>query len=160
LLEERRAIVGVCGLGYVGLPLSVAIAEAGFNAIGFDIDARKIAQLESGVSYIGAVSSERLGKLQRRCMFRSTTDSSVLASCDVIVVCVPTPLTAQREPDLRILLDCAKAIAANLRRGQLVVIESTTYPGTTNGVIKPILEGTGLRSGEECRTLRSSARRC
>jgi UDP-N-acetyl-D-glucosamine dehydrogenase len=149
LLDERKAVVGVCGLGYVGLPLAVAIAEAGFNALGFDIDERKIAQLEAGVSYVGAVKGAQLEQLKERHLFRATSDSAAIGSCDVVIMCVPTPLTPQREPDLSILIGCAKTVAANLRAGQLVILESTTYPGTTNGVFRPILERTGLRSGQD-----------
>jgi len=148
-IAERTAIVGVCGLGYVGLPLAATIARAGFPVIGFDIDAAKVAMLNAGGSYIGAVPEEEMARLVTAGTFRATGDFAGLATCDVIVICVPTPLTRHREPDLSFVENTAAVIAAHLRAGQLVVLESTTYPGTTNGVVRPILEAVGLRSGRD-----------
>lgn len=146
-LNERRAIVGIIGLGYVGLPLAAACAKGGFATIGFDVDPTKIDRLNDAQSYIDAVSSSELATHLNAKRFHATTDFSELAQCDVIVICVPTPLTRHREPDLRYVTITAETIAQHLRRGQLVVLESTTFPGTTEEVVKPILEAGGLKSG-------------
>ena len=148
-LSDRSAIAGVCGLGYVGLPLATAIAEAGFSTLGFDVDPEKIGQIARGSSYIGAVPPERLAKLVAAGRLRATSDFDELASCDVIAVCVPTPLTRHREPDLSFVENTAAEIVRRLRPGQLIVLESTTYPGTTDGVLKPLLERGGLISGQD-----------
>ncbi len=145
-ISTRAAQVGVIGLGYVGLPLAVAIARAGFPVSGFDIEAQKVESLNNGQSYIEAVTSEALAGQVANGRFRATADFAELAVCDVIVICVPTPLTKHREPDLSFVENTASTIARHLRPGQLIVLESTTYPGTTDDVIKPILEQTGLRS--------------
>lgn len=134
------------GLGYVGLPLAVAVARAGFSVSGFDIEAHKIESLNNGQSYIEAVTSTALAGQVASGRFRATADFTELAVCDVIIICVPTPLTKNREPDLSFVRNTAVSIAKHLRPGQLVVLESTTYPGTTDDVIRPILEETGLRS--------------
>jgi UDP-N-acetyl-D-glucosamine dehydrogenase len=145
----RSATVGVIGLGYVGLPLATAIARAGFPTIGFDIDVEKIHQLNSGTSYIDTVNSEHLSELVGKSRFRATSEFNQLKSCDVIIICVPTPLTRYREPDLSFIQNTARVIARHLRAGQLVVLESTTFPGTTSEVVKPILEDTGLKAGSD-----------
>ena len=145
-ISTRAAQVGVIGLGYVGLPLAVAIARAGFPVSGFDIEARKVESLNSGQSYIEAVTSTALAGHVTSGRFRATADFAELAVCDVIIICVPTPLTKHREPDLSFVRNTAGTIARHLRPGQLIVLESTTYPGTTDDVIKPILEETGLQS--------------
>lgn len=146
-IASRNAIVGVCGLGYVGLPLASAAAYAGFHTIGFDTDANKISLLNAGQSYIDAVASDVLRNYVERGQFRATVDFALLGDCDIIVICVPTPLTRHREPDMSYVAATGHTIAATLRRGQLVVLESTSYPGTTSGLLKPILEKTGLKSG-------------
>ncbi|MER9776530.1 nucleotide sugar dehydrogenase [Mesorhizobium sp. M0220] len=146
-LADRQAVAGVIGLGYVGLPLSAACARAGFQTVGFDVDSSKVEQLNGGYSYIDAVTSDDLRRYREGERFRATTDFSELARCDVIVICVPTPLTRHREPDLKYVTTTAETIAAHLRPGHLIVLESTTFPGTTEQVIKPILEQQGLRSG-------------
>jgi UDP-N-acetyl-D-glucosamine dehydrogenase len=149
-ISARTAHVGVIGLGYVGLPLAIAIARSGFPVTGFDIDPAKIVTLGDGRSYIEAVSDDALGREAAAGRFRSTTDFSMLAQCDVIVICVPTPLTKHRDPDLSFVEMTSRSIAATLRPGQLVVLESTTYPGTTDGVVRTILEEeTGLKSGTD-----------
>jgi UDP-N-acetyl-D-glucosamine dehydrogenase len=148
-LLARTAKVGVVGLGYVGLPLAVACGRAGLATVGFDIDPEKPARLNSGHSYIGAVKSEELSRLVASDKFRATDDFTALRHCDVIVICVPTPLSRQREPDLSFVEATARSVAAHLRPGQLVALESTSYPGTTREVVKPILEATGLRSGRD-----------
>lgn len=149
-LDARTATVGVIGLGYVGLPLAAAAAgRGGLKTIGFDVDAEKTAQLNTGESYIAATPSEKLSALVKGKKFRATTDFSELAACDVIVICVPTPLTRYREPDLSFIEITSKAIAERLRPGQLVVLESTSFPGTTREVVKPVLEKTGLVCGRD-----------
>jgi len=149
LIAERSACVGVVGLGYVGLPLAAATARAGFKTIGFDIDPEKPPRLNRGQSYIDAVTDAELGKLIAEQRFTATDDFSRLADCDVIAICVPTPLTRQREPDLSYVEATVRNIALTLRAGQLIVLESTTYPGATREVVKPLLEQSGLRSGAD-----------
>jgi len=148
-LTRREAVVGVIGLGYVGLPLAAACARGGFRTVGFDVDMGKVAALAEGRSYIDAVRSEELAGFVAAGRFSATADFARLGACDVIVICVPTPLTRHREPDLKYVTGTAETIAAHLRRGQLVVLESTTFPGTTDGVVKPILEQGGLASGTD-----------
>ncbi|RTL93802.1 MAG: nucleotide sugar dehydrogenase, partial [Hyphomicrobiales bacterium] len=148
-LESRTATIGVIGLGYVGLPLAAVAARAGFRVIGFDIDNSKVERLKAGRSYIGAVTDEALQDISASGSFRATSDFAILEECDVISICVPTPLTKQREPDLSFVEGTTRAIAAHLRKDQLVVLESTTYPGTTDEVMKPILEATGHKSGRD-----------
>ncbi len=148
-LAERSAVIGVVGLGYVGLPLAAAAAKAGFPTRGFDIDTAKIGLIEAGQSYIDAVPSDELAEHVDAGRFEATDDFGRLQECDVIAIAVPTPLSRQREPDLRFVVSTAEAIAACLRPGQLVVLESTTWPGTTEEVIKPILERDGFISGRD-----------
>lgn len=148
-LSDRSAAIGVIGLGYVGLPLAAACARAGFSVVGFDIDEAKTDALNSGASYIDAVTSEELAEHVAGKRFEATSDFAQLSRCDVIVICVPTPLSKQREPDLSYVSRTADHIAARLKPGQLIVLESTTYPGTTLEVLKPVLEAGGLRSGED-----------
>lgn len=148
-IETRNARAGVIGLGYVGLPLAIAIARCGFAVTGFDIDPNKIVSLDARRSYIDAVASDDLAAEIDGQRFSATTDFSKLAACDVIVICVPTPLTRHRDPDLSFVEATSRSIAEHLRAGQLVVLESTTYPGTTDDVVKVILEKTGLKSGRD-----------
>lgn len=149
-INGRTARVGVIGLGYVGLPLAMTVARAGFPVTGFDIDPEKITMIEAGRSYIEAVPQAVLQSQTGAGRFVATTDFAALSNCDVIVICVPTPLTKHRDPDLSFVMKTTEAIAANLRAGQLIVLESTTYPGTTDGVVRPILEErTGLKSGRD-----------
>jgi UDP-N-acetyl-D-glucosamine dehydrogenase len=156
LFESRRAVVGVLGLGYVGLPLAATIAEAGFPSVGFDLRQDKIALLRQRRSYIRHVASERLEPIVRDAIpapgdsgFFPSADHNDLARCDGILICVPTPLTENREPDLSYVISTAETVAAHLRPGQLVVLESTTYPGTTDEVVRPILERGGLRVAKD-----------
>ena len=135
---------GVGGPAYVGLPLSMGFADAGIRVLGFDIDAAKIAAIHAGESYIGGVSSSRLASAVEAGTLAATDDFSRLGEVDVAIVCVPTPLTSHREPDLSYVLDTGRRIATSLRRGQLVVLESTTFPGTTDGELREILEAGGL----------------
>jgi UDP-N-acetyl-D-glucosamine dehydrogenase len=148
-ITSRTARAGVIGLGYVGLPLAMAIARAGFPVSGFDVDPQKPALLQAGQSYIDAVSNSELMRHVTEGRFTATTDLEGLAACDVIIICVPTPLTRQREPDMTYVEIAARDIVQRLRPGQLVVLESTTYPGTTEEIIRPILETTGLKSGQD-----------
>ena len=145
----RDARVAVIGLGYVGLPLVLAAHDAGFRVLGFDTDPGKIARLEAGESYIGHIASGRIGALAASERFSGTAEPSRLAEADIVLICVPTPLTAHREPDMRFVEATARTVASTLRPGQLVVLESTTYPGTTDGLVKPILEESGLASGRD-----------
>ena len=148
-LSERQSTIGVIGLGYVGLPLAAAIGRAGFPTIGFDIDPAKPAQIAAGKSYIPAVGDDVLAKLVGEGRLTATSEFAGLADCDAIIICVPTPLTRGLEPDLSFVRSTAEAIAGRLRPGQLIVLESTTYPGTTREVLKPILEATGLVAGKD-----------
>lgn len=146
-VRARDARVGVIGLGYVGLPFAAASASAGFAVTGFDIDATKIASLIAGNSYVDAVSDDALARMGDR--FKATSDFTQLADCQVIVICVPTPLDAQRAPDLSFVVGTARTIAAHVRPGTLVVLESTTWPGTTEEVLVPILAESALVPGRE-----------
>ena len=139
--------VGIIGLGYVGLPLAVAFAEAGHAVVGLDTDGRKVERLGDGRSDVEDVADERLAALGDS--FAPTTDRAVLSECDAVVICVPTPLANHREPDLTYLVDAATTLSGVLREGQLVVLESTTYPGTTRDRLKPILEESGLAAGRD-----------
>ncbi len=148
-IETRQARVAVIGLGYVGLPLAITVARAGFSATGFDIDPQKIVAIDAGRSYIEAVPDDVLSAETGAGRFGATTDFSGLADCDIIVICVPTPLTKHRDPDLSFITRTCDRIAETLKPGQLVVLESTTYPGTTDEVVRPILERTGLKSAKD-----------
>ena len=142
-LENRTAKIGVIGLGYVGLPLSLLLAEAGFKVTGFDIDVNKVTDLEAGRSYIFRIAQEEI-QGAREHGFKATTDFSQLSDQDAIIMCVPTPLTEHREPDLSYVENTAKSAAPWIQEGQLVVLESTTYPGTTEELMIPILEAGNL----------------
>jgi UDP-N-acetyl-D-glucosamine dehydrogenase len=144
---KPTARVGVVGLGYVGLPLAVAFAEEGVEVVGVDTDARLIAAVESGASHVEDVSPERLRAVAGR--IAATTDYERLRGCDAVLIAVPTPLTVNREPDLGPLLSCARALSGVVREGQLVVLESTTYPGTTREQLVPLLEESGLAAGRD-----------
>ncbi|MBW9088318.1 nucleotide sugar dehydrogenase [Rhizobium wenxiniae] len=148
-ITARTVKAGVVGLGYVGLPLAMAFARAGFTVTGFDIDPSKIEFIDRRESYIEAVPTDILKVECEEGRFAATCDFARLAECDIIAICVPTPLTAHRDPDLSYVAKTAEAIAKTLRPGQLIVLESTTYPGTTDEVVKPILEKTGLKSGAD-----------
>ncbi|MDA0221141.1 MAG: nucleotide sugar dehydrogenase [Proteobacteria bacterium] len=148
-LDRRDAAVAVIGLGYVGLPLVLASHAAGYRVIGFDLDPEKIARLEAGQSYIRHIAQSSIAELAASGRFRATTDEAALGEADIVLICVPTPLTVNREPDMRYVEGTAETIARHLRPGQLVVLESTTYPGTTDDLMKPILEAGGLVSGSD-----------
>ena len=146
---ERKAVVGVVGLGYVGMPLALAALNAGFRVLGFDIDRPKIDSINSGRSYLGHISDETITKFVQDGRFSATGDFHRVSEVDAILVCVPTPLSPHREPDLTYVRATMEAIAPSIRRGHLVVLESTTWPGTTDEVVKPILEQSGLKSGRD-----------
>jgi UDP-N-acetyl-D-glucosamine dehydrogenase len=147
--RDRTATVGIIGLGYVGLPLVQALLDNGLAVIGVDIDAGKVAALKEGRTYIHHIPGESFREPVAQGRFLPSTDFAELTRADAILICVPTPLTAHREPDLAYVENTARAIAPHLRPGQLVVLESTTYPGTTRDVVKPILESSGLKSGRD-----------
>lgn len=146
-IEKRTATVGVIGLGYVGLPLLIEFVRAGFKVIGFDVDGKKISELNEGRSYIKHIPSERVQEIKDKGTLRATTDFSLLKEADCIIICVPTPLTRYREPDLSYVLKTTEIVAAHLRKGQLIVLESTTYPGTTDEDMRAVLEATGMKAG-------------
>jgi UDP-N-acetyl-D-glucosamine dehydrogenase len=147
-ITKRTARVGIIGLGYVGLPLARAFSAGGFAVLGFDTDPAKVAKLERGESYIGHIPDDAV-RTMRRDRFEATSSFERLSEPDAVLICVPTPLTETREPDLAYVVKSAHALAARLRPGQLVVLESTTYPGTTREVLQPVLEATGLRAGKD-----------
>jgi UDP-N-acetyl-D-glucosamine dehydrogenase len=146
---NKKAKVGVMGLGYVGLPLIRTFAAAGFQTLGFDVDAKKIECLLAGQSYIEHIPSDWIGPCVNNGSFQPTADMNRLAEADAILICVPTPLNKSRDPDLFYVEDTARRVAEHLRPGQLVILESTTYPGTTRDVVLPILEKTGLKLGKD-----------
>ena len=146
-IDDRSYVVGVVGLGYVGVPLALTAVKAGFTVLGFDIDAERAAQLSQGRSLIEHISHEAVAQAVATGRFSATAEFDRLGEPDAILIAVPTPLTKYREPDLSYVENTAQTITPHLRRGQLIVLESTTWPGTTREVIKPILETTGLTSG-------------
>jgi UDP-N-acetyl-D-glucosamine dehydrogenase len=148
-IEAREAIVGVIGLGYVGLPLIDAFQSAGFRTLGFDVDEAKVEQLNAGRSYIKHVSSDRVAAWRSSGTFEATAEMARLVEADAILICVPTPLNDSRDPDLSYVIGTGERIAEALRPGQLVVLESTTYPTTTRNVLLPILERSGLKPGSD-----------
>jgi UDP-N-acetyl-D-glucosamine dehydrogenase len=149
LIEGGRARVGVIGLGYVGLPLAVEFARRGLRAVGFEVDERKAAAVNRGESYIGDVTSEALREVGAAERLHATTDFAELSSCDAIIICVPTPLRKTKEPDVSYILAAAEEIERRLRPGQLIILESTTYPGTTDEILLPLFEATGLKLDED-----------
>ena len=149
-IADKTIVVGVCGLGYVGLPLAVEKAKAGFKTIGFDVQEAKVNMVNAGKNYIGDVVDSDLETLVKKGMLRATTDFDFVKEVDFIAICVPTPLDAHQQPDISYVRDSAIAISKHLKKGTMVVLESTTYPGTTEELLKPILEeGSGLKCGED-----------
>jgi UDP-N-acetyl-D-glucosamine dehydrogenase len=148
-IGTREAVVGVVGLGYVGLPLAITAVKAGFPVVGFDVNAKRVARINAGETVIRHIDGALLAEPIREGRFEATADFGRLAEADAILICVPTPLTRHREPDLSFVEATARAVAGRLRAGQLVVLESTTYPGTTEEVLRPILEEGGLKSGRD-----------
>jgi len=148
-IRNRQARIGIIGLGYVGLPLAVEFAKAGFEVTGFDVDVAKVAAINKGHSYIGDVSSEDVSAASKAGKLSATTDMARLHDMDAIDICVPTPLRKTRDPDLSYVVLAVDAVRAQLRAGQLVILESTTYPGTTTEVVQPALEESGLKAGTD-----------
>ncbi len=143
-LRRKEALIGVIGLGYVGLPICIAAGESGSKVLGFDVDPSKPTALAQGKSYLKTIPDDRIAPLTKSGQLTATTDFSRLSEPDALLICVPTPLTAHLDPDLSFIISTGQAIAPHLRPGQLVVLESTTYPGTTTEVLRPILESSGL----------------
>src|SRR4051794_22030947 len=147
-IKNRKAVVGIIGLGYVGLPLARTFSQNGFRVLGFDIDTNKVNKLNAGQSYIQQIPDSTI-KEMREARFEATDRFNRLGEPDAILICVPTPLTDAREPDLTYVVNSAQAVSAQLRAGQLVVLESTTYPSTTRNVVLPILEASSLQAGSD-----------
>ena len=148
-IDNKDLVVGVLGLGYVGLPLAREFASAGLKVLGFDVDERKVQILNSGRSIIKHVPHSQVKQIVKKGLFRATCKMSQLNKPDAILICVPTPLTENREPDVRFIVSSSETIAKYLRPGQLIVLESTTYPGTTSELMVPILESSGLKAGKD-----------
>ena len=146
-IESQQATLGVIGLGYVGLPLAVEFARAGFTVVGYDVDAHKVAELMAGRSYIPDVPVEHLAAVVKSGKFKATTDPKALAAADIIDICVPTPLRKTKDPDMTYVVQAVDAVAAVLKKGQLIILESTTYPGTTVEVVQPSLAAKGFKPG-------------
>ena len=148
-IQSRSARIGIIGQGYVGLPLALLFHEAGFEVTGFDVDPRKVKALGKGESFIKHIGAERVAAAVKSGRYKATTDFDGLRDCDAIAICVPTPLGKHREPDNSYIHATGREIAKRLRKGQLVILESTTYPGTTDDELRPILEASGLRCGPD-----------
>jgi UDP-N-acetyl-D-glucosamine dehydrogenase len=148
-IKLKKAVIGVIGLGYVGLPMAVQFAKKGFTVNGLDSSEKRINRLKKGISYIGDLTDKDIKEAVTRYKFSATPDASVLAGCDVVIICVPTPINKALKPDISYILSVAKSLRPLLRPGQLVILESTTYPGTTRDIILPILNKTKLKVGED-----------
>ena len=149
-IEEKTIVAGVVGLGYVGLPLAVEKAKAGFKTIGFDVQSAKVEMVNAGKNYIGDVVDSDLSDLVKSGMLSATTDFSFIKDVDFVAICVPTPLDEHQEPDISFVRDSTISVSKHLHKGMMIVLESTTYPGTTEELLKPILEeGSGLKCGED-----------
>ena len=148
-IHQKKAVVGVVGLGYVGLPLLMEFVEQGFKTLGFDIDQKKVDKLNAGKSYIKHIDEKRVKAVRDSKLFEATSDFGRIKEVDAILICVPTPLTKHREPDMSYIVGTAETLAKHIREGQLVVLESSTYPGTTEEVLKPILEKSGLKGDKD-----------
>jgi UDP-N-acetyl-D-glucosamine dehydrogenase len=146
---NSKPIIGIIGLGYVGLPLAVVAAEAGFEVLGFDVNARVCDGINAGISHIKDIPTTRLQPLVENGMVRATTNFDALKDCGLISICVPTPLNKIKDPDLSYVVSATEAIATRLQKGQIIILESTTYPGTTRDLMLPLLEKTGLKVGED-----------
>ena len=144
---NHETTIGVVGLGYVGLPLVRTLTRKGYKTVGFDVDVSKVESLKSGKSYIRHIPDAEIAKINSRGLFQATTNFELVSDVDAVLICVPTPLNRYREPDMSYVVGTTETIAPYVKAGQLVVLESTTYPGTTDEVMRPILEAGGLRSG-------------
>jgi len=149
LLREKTCTIGVIGLGYVGLPLAVEYAKKGIKTIGIDVVEEKVAMLNRGENYIADINSEWVKEIVTSKTFSATTDFSVCSECDIIFICVPTPFTVNKDPDISHIVDSTKGVTNSLRAGQLIILKSTTFPGTTEKYVKPILDEAGLKCGSE-----------
>jgi UDP-N-acetyl-D-glucosamine dehydrogenase len=149
LIETKKATIGVIGLGYVGLPLAIEIAAKGFKVIGIDIDEDRVKNINNGISFVGDVDSAVLAKYVHQKLIKAFTDKRKLKLCDVILICVPTPVNANKEPDLMPVIQSTQWTRDHLRKNQLIILKSTTYPETTEGVLLPILAESGLRVGKD-----------
>jgi UDP-N-acetyl-D-glucosamine dehydrogenase len=148
-IARKEIVAGIIGMGYVGLPLAVAFGDAGIRVLGFDVDPAKATSLNAGESYIKHITSERLAALRKQNLLEATADMERLSEPDALLICVPTPLTRHHEPDLSFVVSTTEAIAKRLRQGQIVILESTTYPGTTKEVMQPLLEQGGMKAGTD-----------
>src|SRR5215467_12994557 len=148
-IKSHRAKIGVVGLGYVGLPLVLRFGEEKFSIMGFDVDTEKVRKLNAGESYIRHIDPGRLQNLRKEKQFEATTDFSRLAEADAIIICVPTPLDAKKDPDLQYIEKTAQSIEKTLRKGQVISLESTTYPGTTDEILLELFKGRGLEVGKD-----------
>lgn len=148
-VDDKHAVIGVVGMGYVGLPLLLCFVEKGFHAVGLDIDGKKCEMLMKGLSYIKHIPSERIKKSADSGLLRTSTDFAAARDCDAILIAVPTPLNRNREPDMSYIVSTCEMLAPYIRRDQLIVLESTTYPGTTDEIMVPILERHGLKAGKD-----------
>ncbi|MFH1594015.1 MAG: nucleotide sugar dehydrogenase [Candidatus Omnitrophota bacterium] len=148
-IKDKRAVIGVIGLGYVGLPLALTFAKKGFKVVGIDIDRDRIQNIRKGISYITDVSHQELKCVLKNQRFEATTDVKFIKRLDVVIICVPTPLGKNREPDISYIRQAVTKVENNIRKGQMVVLESTTYPGTTREILLPMLESTGLKEGKD-----------
>jgi len=148
-IRSRRARVGIVGLGYVGLPLAVEFAKAGFPVTGIDVNTQKVERVNAGDSYVGDISSDALSALVKTGMLRATTDFGVVGELDTVNICVPTPLRKTKDPDMSYIVSSCQEIANNFHAGMLIILESTTYPGTTAELLLPVFEKSGLRVGED-----------
>jgi UDP-N-acetyl-D-glucosamine dehydrogenase len=149
LIETRKAAVGIVGMGYVGLPLAVEFAKGGFRVTGFEVDAQKVRDLKAGVSYIGDIPTPEVAALAKKGLLTGTLDFSLLKKMDAVIICVPTPLRKSKDPDVSYIVASVKEARKYLRRGQIIILESTTYPGTTKELVKPMLEQGGLKAGKD-----------
>ena len=147
--EKRDVLFGIIGLGYVGLPLAVELANAGFRVLGFDVSQRVVDGLNAGKSHVKDISDAQLAAARAKGLFTATTDGSKLAACDAISICVPTPLSKFKDPDVSYIVAATETVKAVLRKGQAIILESTTYPGTTREIMLPALESTGLKVGKD-----------
>jgi UDP-N-acetyl-D-glucosamine dehydrogenase len=143
-ISDGTAVCGVVGLGYVGLPLAVEMGGAELSVIGFDVSERVVKSLNEGHSHIKDVSDTAVASLRAKALFEATTEMTRLAECDVVSICVPTPLSKTKDPDMSFVIAATESVASGLRAGQLIVLESTTYPGTTRDLMVPLLEARGL----------------
>ncbi|HBG55981.1 MAG TPA: UDP-N-acetyl-D-glucosamine dehydrogenase, partial [Ruminococcaceae bacterium] len=148
-IKNRSAVVGIVGLGYVGLPLAVEFAKAGYRTIGFDVQAKKVESVNAGHNYIGDIVGDTLKNMVEAGRLSATSDFAFIKKVDAVAICVPTPLDKYKQPDISYVKGSAESVAQFAHRGMLVILESTTYPGTTEELLKPILENRGLKCGED-----------